>query len=281
MTASNPKTDPSAIATRVFRLGIASLILLPVAFVLAPVALYYAWHLRGAQLPERERRRASVGSALAVATLTLFVVVAVVGSVTEDDAPKRRVAADTAHTTAAATPRSGTTSPTQPTTALTVRAPATTTTSVPTPTTSTAGTTTAPPTTTSTITTTATTTRPATRPTTRKKKPARRQPSRGISVAFFEAMDNDAIALDDAIGRSLDGESGAGPAIERIRKRIRDRLNRHLLAGRDVSIGANLLLSAGAKARGAESSGNLPRLVDARRDIDEARRKLADEVAAK
>ena len=84
-------------------------------------------------------------------------------------------------------------------------------------------------------------------------------------------MDNPAISLDTAIDQALDAESGAVARISRLRQRILKRVNDRLLAGEDTSVGGNLLLSAAAEARDAARDGNLPRLVDARRDITEAR----------
>lgn len=95
---------------------------------------------------------------------------------------------------------------------------------------------------------------------------------------FFEAMDNDAIALDDAIARALDGEAGAARQIARIRGRVLRRVNRNLLDGGEQSIGGNLLLSAATTARTAARNQDLARLADARQDITEARDKLAEEL---
>lgn len=94
---------------------------------------------------------------------------------------------------------------------------------------------------------------------------------------FYLRMDDLAIALDDAIDQALDGDPAGVQQISRLRAQILDRVNDHLLAGGDTSVGGNLLLSAATQAREAARSGNLPRLVDARRDITEARNKLAQE----
>lgn len=94
---------------------------------------------------------------------------------------------------------------------------------------------------------------------------------------FYLRMDDLAIALDDAIDQALDDDPAGVQRIGRLRAQILDRLNDHLLAGGDTSVGGNLLLSAATQAREAARSGNLPRLVDARRDITEARNKLAEE----
>lgn len=98
-----------------------------------------------------------------------------------------------------------------------------------------------------------------------------------VAQAFFVAMDDFAIHLDTAIGDALNGKPGATTQIKRFRRQIRDRLNKYLLAGGDTSIGGNLLLSAATQAQEAAIDENLPRMVDARREITDARNKLADE----
>lgn len=90
-------------------------------------------------------------------------------------------------------------------------------------------------------------------------------------------MDDLAISLDAAIGHALDGQPGAVSRISRLREQILKRVNDRLLDGEDTSIGGNLLLSAATQARDAARIETLPRLVDARRDIVEARSKLAEE----
>jgi hypothetical protein len=94
---------------------------------------------------------------------------------------------------------------------------------------------------------------------------------------FFLRMDSDAIALDAAIGAAQDGDAAAVGQIEELEARIRARVNAHLLGGGDTSVGGNLLLSAATMARGAAPAGDVERLADARRDIAEARTKLAEE----
>jgi hypothetical protein len=94
---------------------------------------------------------------------------------------------------------------------------------------------------------------------------------------FYLRVDDLAIALDEAIDQALDGNPAGVQRIGRLRAQILDRVNDHLLAGGDTSVGGNLLLSAATQARESARSGNLPRLVDARRDITAARNKLAEE----
>jgi hypothetical protein len=94
---------------------------------------------------------------------------------------------------------------------------------------------------------------------------------------FYLRMDDLAIALDEAIDQALDGDPAGVQRISSLRARILKRVNDHLLAGGDTSVGGNLLLSAATQARESARNGNLPRLVDARRDITEARNKLAEE----
>lgn len=95
---------------------------------------------------------------------------------------------------------------------------------------------------------------------------------------FSMQMDDYAIALDEATGQALDGDRAATQRIARLRNKIMDGVNDRLLEGGDTSVGGNLLLSAATQARDAARSGNLPRLADARRDIAEARNRLAEEL---
>ena len=94
---------------------------------------------------------------------------------------------------------------------------------------------------------------------------------------FFFAMDDLAIHLDTAIGDYLEGDPGAFARIKRFRAQIIRRANRYIEAGGPSGIGPSLLISAAATAREAAIDENLPRLVDARQDITEARKKLAEE----
>ena len=97
------------------------------------------------------------------------------------------------------------------------------------------------------------------------------------SRRFFLRTDDDALALDDAVKAAQDGDSGALQRIRAVRGRIADRLNRYLLDGGDTSVGANLLLSAATTAQEAARDGDQARLADQRREIADARTKLAEE----
>jgi hypothetical protein len=94
-------------------------------------------------------------------------------------------------------------------------------------------------------------------------------------------MDNDAIALDGAIQAAQRGDAGAVERIAKLRNRLSKRVTASLLQGNDISIGGNLLLSAATTARNAARAGDIARLADMRRQIAEARTKLAEEVIGK
>ena len=107
--------------------------------------------------------------------------------------------------------------------------------------------------------------------------PDRRPDGALVRQRFYLAMDDDAIALDGAVGLALDGNPGASARIREVEQRIRGRLNARLLKGGETSVAANLLLSAAGQARGAIKVGDLARLADARQEITTARDKLAEE----
>jgi len=94
---------------------------------------------------------------------------------------------------------------------------------------------------------------------------------------FFLRMDDYALALEDAVKAAQDGEPNAVERIAKLRSRILKTVNAYLLGGGDTSIGGNLLLSAATTAREAAQAGNVARLADQRREIADARNKLADE----
>jgi hypothetical protein len=94
---------------------------------------------------------------------------------------------------------------------------------------------------------------------------------------FYLRTDDDAVALDDAIDRALDGDPSARAAIARLRRRIDRRHTDRLLDSGDQSIAANLLVSAAAAALDALRADDLRRLVDARVDVQEGRDRLAAE----
>ena len=94
---------------------------------------------------------------------------------------------------------------------------------------------------------------------------------------FFLRMDDYALGLKDAVMAAQDGEPNAVERIAKLRSRILKTVNAYLLGGGDTSIGGNLLLSAATTARQAAQAGNVARLADQRREITDARKKLADE----
>ena len=94
---------------------------------------------------------------------------------------------------------------------------------------------------------------------------------------FFLRMDDYALGLKDAVMAAQDGEPNAVERIAKLRSRILKTVNAYLLGGGDTSIGGNLLLSAATTAREAAQAGNVARLADQRREITDARKKLADE----
>ncbi len=73
------------------------------------------------------------------------------------------------------------------------------------------------------------------------------------------------------------GEGGAVSRIASARWRIKNRLNKYLLSGGDSSVGGNLLLSSAMTAHEAAQRGEVARLAEARREIADARSKLAEE----
>ncbi len=93
---------------------------------------------------------------------------------------------------------------------------------------------------------------------------------------FFLALDNDAVALDAAIGGALDeiidGQRGGGrQATTRIFKRMKRRTDSRLLKTGDDSKGANELVSAASDASLSADSGNARGLVKARVAAQQAR----------
>ncbi|HEU4658232.1 MAG TPA: hypothetical protein VFR97_11935 [Capillimicrobium sp.] len=100
---------------------------------------------------------------------------------------------------------------------------------------------------------------------------ARRDAAIRAERRYYFAMDDLAMDLDFAI------DSGEPNAIARLRERILQAVNRRLFRTGETSIGGNLLLSAATQAREAAERGDLARMADARRDIVEARTKLAAE----
>lgn len=94
---------------------------------------------------------------------------------------------------------------------------------------------------------------------------------------YFLKMDDLALELEDAVKAAQDGQSGAASQIAKVRGRIDKRVTDYLLDGGDTSIGGNLLLSAATTARNAAKSGDQARLADQRREISDARNKLAEE----
>lgn len=94
---------------------------------------------------------------------------------------------------------------------------------------------------------------------------------------YFLRMDNYALGLEDAVKAAQDGKPNAVDQIAKLRSRILKTVDAYLLGGGDTSIGGNLLLSAATTAREAAQAGNVALLADQRREIADARNKLADE----
>ena len=117
--------------------------------------------------------------------------------------------------------------------------------------------------------------------TSRKPRPPKRKAARSDSAiqsaqAFYFAMDDLAIELDDAIGQALDGgESDA--ELRSISRRIHQRNDKRLLSSGETSVGGNELASAATEAVEAAAAGQTRDLIDVRRDIVTARGDLAEE----
>lgn len=97
------------------------------------------------------------------------------------------------------------------------------------------------------------------------------------SQRYFLAMDDDAIALDKLAGAAITGDAAATRRISRLRARISKRVTDWTLASGDTSVGGNLLLSAATSVREAAEVGDVAALARQRREIAEARTKLAEE----
>ena len=95
---------------------------------------------------------------------------------------------------------------------------------------------------------------------------------------FYIRMDDFAIQLDNAVHDALNDDPGASTRIAELRKRIFDANTRHLLAGGELSVGGNLLVSVATTARDAARDQDLSELVRQRRKVVDARRKLAAEI---
>lgn len=94
---------------------------------------------------------------------------------------------------------------------------------------------------------------------------------------FYLRVDDDAIQLDEAVSAVQNETPGAAARLSRVRDRLDKRVTDYLLDSGETSIGGNLLVSAATTAREAAQRGDVARLAKVRKDIAEARAKLADE----
>jgi hypothetical protein len=94
-----------------------------------------------------------------------------------------------------------------------------------------------------------------------------------LAQRFYLATDDDAIALDGAVSALQNGEAGARSRVIRLEQQLRKRVTSYLLATGEESHGGNLLVSSAVTA--SEQSSDLSALARVRRDIAEARARLA------
>ncbi len=99
---------------------------------------------------------------------------------------------------------------------------------------------------------------------------------REAAQEYYFAMDDLGVRLDTAIGDALDGDPGALRRIEKLRKQIIRRNKKNAISGTG-GIGGNALLSAATSARDAAIDENLPRLVQIRQDVADARETLVED----
>ena len=85
------------------------------------------------------------------------------------------------------------------------------------------------------------------------------------------AMDDYAIALDEAIGQALDGAPAAARRSPRLRERVPEGVNERLLAEEDASVGGNLSYPQRPQRAAVARDGAPSRLSDARGHVAEAR----------
>jgi hypothetical protein len=243
LSEGEQRDDPGTRPTLVFAFGLAAALLFPLAIFLSPVALALAYRLRararrGRALPAR----VYWGAGLALLGLVLFSLAVGLSEPVEENSHQRPSPVPAATRPAPKTRVKHEPAATRPAPKARVkREPA------------------APP------------------PKPEKKGGGQSDPA-VKAQRFFVHSDDDAIALDAAIGRVSDGRASATRDISRIRKQVLKRNNDRLLEGEDTSVGGNLLLSAATTARNAAQSGDLAGLAATRREITAARQRLAEEL---
>jgi hypothetical protein len=96
---------------------------------------------------------------------------------------------------------------------------------------------------------------------------------------FYLAMDNLAVQLDEAILAAQDDKPGTADRLSALHGRIYDQLNQYLLA--NTSVGGNLVASAATAASNAARDGDVAEMTRQRREVAEARNRLADEATGR
>jgi hypothetical protein len=95
---------------------------------------------------------------------------------------------------------------------------------------------------------------------------------------FFLALDDQAIAFDDVMGRALNGDASADAALAKLRKRVTDLVYDYSVGGGDTTAGVTAFQGAIADAVSALNSSDQRKMVKARVAGQEARAEFAGDL---
>jgi hypothetical protein len=95
---------------------------------------------------------------------------------------------------------------------------------------------------------------------------------------FYLALDDQAIAFDDVMGRGLDGDPSADAALAKIRKRVTDLVYDYSVEGGDTTAGVTAFQGAIADAVSALNSSDQRKMVKARVAGQDARAEFAGDL---
>jgi hypothetical protein len=109
-------------------------------------------------------------------------------------------------------------------------------------------------------------------------RPTKAEREAEVRREFYLALDDQAIAFDDVLGRALDGDANADAALAKIRRRVTDLVHDYTADGGNTTAGITAFQGAIADAVSALNSSDRRKMVEARVAGQKARAQFTDDL---
>lgn len=109
-------------------------------------------------------------------------------------------------------------------------------------------------------------------------RPTKAEREEEVRREFYLALDDQAIAFDDVLGRAVNGDANADAALAKIRKRVTDLVHDYAADGGETTAGITAFQGVLADAVSAVKSSDRRKMVAARVAGQKARAQFADDL---